>query len=147
MLNSEIAQLLRTAAARLDGTDAYLAPTTPTTPRATPAADSAPKISGGACPPGMLRGMCTFWKMDTTASGRARGRVGVSWRDNTGEHKEYYNCFDEKVLHKIDPVPVGMLHAELVFVHANRAIQEILAKIPAGTFLVIRVEQIVPGLF
>lgn len=108
MLNSEIAQLLRTAAARLDGTDAYLAPTTPTTPRAAPAADSAPKISGGACPPGMLRGMCTFWKMDTTSSGRARGRVGVSWRDAGGEHKEYYNCFDEKVLHKIDPVPVGM---------------------------------------
>ena len=109
MLNSEIAQLLRTAAARLDGSDAYLAPSIPSPPpRAAPAVAQAPKSDGGACPPGMVRGMCTFWKVDTTSSGRARGRVGVSWRDPTGEHKEYYNCFDEKVLHKIDPVPVGM---------------------------------------
>ena len=88
MLNSELAQLLRTCAARLDGSDAYLAPTIPSPPpRAAPAVAQAPKSDGGACPPGMVRGMCTFWKVDTTSSGRARGRVGVSWRDPSGKRE------------------------------------------------------------
>lgn len=106
MLNTELAQLLRAAATRLDA----IGNTTSTTPlQAAPAAPaSAPNRSESPAPEGTLRGLCTFWEVGTTMKGKPKGRLGLQWRENGQVKREFYSTYDERLLCKIDPVPTGV---------------------------------------
>ncbi len=107
MLNTELAQLLRAAATRLDAIgNTTSTPTLEAPPSAAPA--SAPNRSESPAPPGTQRGLCTFWEVGLTLKGRPKGRLGLQWRENGQVKREFFSTYDEKLLARIDPVPKGV---------------------------------------
>lgn len=96
---------LEASQGRLASDPARKAPAVPNAVSEEPAASGDPRLS-------FRDGWVRYWKVGTTKGGTPSGRLGLEWSKGTkdGDREnvlEYFNCFDENLMHQVDPLNKG----------------------------------------
>ena len=78
---------------------------------ATAAQQEAPKCqTSGDLPSGWNRALCTFWAVEEKENDRGtytQARIGLRWKDGSGELSCFLSTFDKALIMRIDPVMKG----------------------------------------
>jgi len=82
----------------------------PQSPAADPGGQSAPVKPEAATGDSRLSfrdASVIFYEVGKTKSGRDKARIGIEWKSTSGRVREYYDCYDMKVVEAFDPLNKG----------------------------------------